>query len=158
MYSSLLLAAAAVGVAVVFGSQALGYPPEARRLPMLLAWIVAGLAILMVLEEARKRRRRRRFASTGTTDDANGALDGAPAPVVWSALVPFAITIGAYIALIPIAGYLITTPVFLLGVLLVSRAVRPLTALAIAIGMTGCIWVIFIWLLHLPIPLLPMSS
>ncbi len=157
MYSALLLAVASIGVAVVFGNEAAGYPPEARRLPVLLAWIVAGLALLMMVEEVLKWRRRRKLANTVAPND-GGEATAVPAPVVWSALIPFAITIGAYVAIIPIAGYLITTPVFLLGVLLVSRAVRPLTAVAVAIGMTGCIWAIFIWLLHLPIPLLPMSS
>ena len=33
------------------------------------------------------------------------------ASIAWSALIPYAATIAAYIALIPIAGYLITTPV-----------------------------------------------
>lgn len=159
MYSALLLAVASIGVAVVFGNEAAGYPPEARRLPVLLAWIVAGLALLMMVEEVLKWRRRRKLANTDAPNDGSGGeATSVPAPVVWSALIPFAITIGAYVAIIPIAGYLITTPVFLLGVLLVSRAVRPLTAVAVAIGMTGCIWAIFIWLLHLPIPLLPMSS
>lgn len=156
MYSALLLAVVSIGIAVVFGSEAAGYPPEARRLPLLLAWLVSGLAVLMVLEEALKRRRRRRLVDADAAD--KGELATEPAPVVWSALIPFAIAIGAYIALIPIGGYLITTPVFLGGVLLVSRTVRPSTALAIAVVMTGVIWLIFVWLLRLPIPLLPLSS
>lgn len=155
MYSALLLAVVSIGIAAVFGSEAAGYPIEARRLPMLLAWLVAGLAVLMILEEAFKQRRRRRLLRAGAAD--NGEPAAEPAPVVWSALIPFAIAIGAYVVLIPIAGYLITTPVFLGGVLLVSRTVRPPTALAIAVAMTGCIWLIFIWLLRLPIPLLPLS-
>ena len=53
MYSALLIAVAAIGVAVVFGGEAAGYPTEARRLPVLLAWIVAGLA---VLDDGRERR------------------------------------------------------------------------------------------------------
>jgi hypothetical protein len=155
MYSALLIAVVSIGIAAVFGSEAAGYPPEARRLPMLLAWIVIGLAVLMTLEEALKGRRRRRLVRAGATDKDEMAAESAP--VVWSALIPFAIAIGAYIALIPVAGYLMTTPVFLSGVLLVSRTVRPLTALAIALVMTGCIWLIFVWLLRLPIPLLPLS-
>jgi hypothetical protein len=151
--SALLVALGAVGIAAVFGSQAMGYPIEARRLPLLLVWLVAGLAVLVVFEEIFKWRRRRRLANEGAAVEADAS--GAVHPVVWSALIPYAITIFAYVAIIPRAGYLITTVVFLIGVLLVSRTVRPLTALAVAIGVTGAIWVIFIWLLRLPVPLLP---
>jgi hypothetical protein len=158
MYSALLIAIAAVGIAVVFGSEAMGYPIEARRLPVLLAWIVGGLSVLMMLEEVLKWRRRRRAAAGDATAIPAADLVEPAHPVVWSALLPFTVTIAAYIALIPIAGYLVTTVSFLAGVLLVSRVVRPLTAVAVALGVTGAIWVIFIWLLRLPIPLLPMSS
>jgi hypothetical protein len=158
MNSSLLVAIVAIGIAAVFGFEAAGYPLEARRLPMLMAWIVGGLSVLMILEEGLKWRRRRRPAA----GEATGAAVSTPvepvASIVWSALIPFAVAIAAYIALIPIAGYLITTPVFLGGVLLVSRAIKPVTAIVVAITVTVAIWVIFIWLLRLPIPLLPMSS
>lgn len=157
MNSALLVAVVAIGLAAVFGVEAAGYPLEARRLPMLMAWIVGGLSVLMVLEEGFKWRRRRRPVS----DEASGSASTPVEPVasiVWSALIPFAVAIAAYIALIPIAGYLITTPVFLGGVLLVSRAIRPVTAIVVAITVTAAIWAIFIWLLRLPIPLLPMSS
>lgn len=159
MNSSLLVAVVAIGVAAVFGFEAAGYPPEARRLPVLMAWIVGGLSVLMILEEGFKRRRRRRLAAGEATGTGAASEPVEPvAAIVWSALIPFAVTIAAYIALIPIAGYLITTPVFLGGVLLVSRAIRPVTAIVVAITVTAAIWVIFIWLLRLPIPLLPMSS
>lgn len=157
MNSSLLIAVVAIGVAAVFGFEAAGYPLEARRLPVLMAWIVGGLSVLMVLEEGFKWRRRRRLAAGETTGATTEPVEPI-ASIAWSALIPYAVTIAAYIALIPVAGYLITTPVFLGGVLLVSRAIRPVTAIAVAIGVTAAIWAIFIWLLRLPIPLLPMSS
>lgn len=156
MNSALLVAVAAIVLAIVFGREAHGYPIEARRLPELLAWLVAGLAVLLLIEEGVKWRRRRRLEQGRTTPGAEELV--APAtPVVWSALVPFALAIGAYIWLIPIGGYLVTTLVFLGGALLVSRTVRPVTAVAVAAGLTGAIWLIFIWLLRLPIPLLPGS-
>lgn len=157
MNSSLLVAVVAIGIAAVFGVEAAGYPLEARRLPVLMAWIVGGLSVLMILEEGFKWRRRRKVAGGETTGAGSTPVEPI-ASIVWSALIPFAVAIAAYIALIPIAGYLITTPVFLGGVLLVSRAVRPVTAIVVAITVTAAIWVIFIWLLRLPIPLLPMSS
>ena len=157
MNSSLLIAVVAIGVAAVFGFEAAGYPPEARRLPVLMAWIVGGLSVLMILEEGFKWRRRRRVAA-GEATGASSAPVEPVASIAWSALIPYAAVIAAYIALIPIAGYLITTPVFLGGVLLVSRAIKPVTAIVVAITVTAAIWVIFIWLLRLPIPLLPMSS
>lgn len=157
MNSSLLIAVVAIGIAAVFGFEAAGYPIEARRLPVLMAWIVGGLSVLMILEEGFKWRRRHRPV-TGEATAASSTPVEPVASIAWSALIPYAAAIAAYIALIPIAGYLITTPVFLGGVLLVSRAIRPVTAIVVAITVTAAIWVIFIWLLRLPIPLLPMSS
>jgi len=156
MNSTLLVAAVAIGVAAVFGSEAASYPIEARRLPELMAWIVGGLSVLMIVEEGFKWRRQRRLDAGESTGAASKPVEPA-ASIVWSALIPYAVAIAAYIALIPIAGYLITTPVFLGGVLLVSRAIRPVTAIVVAITVTAAIWAIFIWLLRLPIPLLPMS-
>jgi len=157
MNSSLLVAVVAIGIAAVFGVEAAGYPLEARRLPALMAWIVVGLSVLMIIEDGFKRRRLRRLTADAGTKATSEPVERI-ASIVWSALIPFSAAIAAYIALIPIAGYLITTPVFLGGVLLVSRAIRPVTAIIVAIVVTAAIWVIFIWLLRLPIPLLPMSS
>lgn len=153
MRSTLLVALVAIGLAVLFGVEGNTYPQEARRLPVLLAGLVGFLAVLMIVEEMWKARRRRPLVAP---EPVNGeAVDPGMPPVVWSALVPFAVAIAAYVALIPIAGYLITTPTFLAGALLVSRTVRPLTAVLVAGAVTGGIWLVFIWLLRLPVPLLP---
>lgn len=154
MRSALLVAVAAIALAVVFGREAAGYPVEAQRLPYLLSWLVGGLAVLVLVDEAFKWRRRRRIARGQLTVGAEAVVEPMPA-VVWSALIPFGLAIAAYVWLIPFAGYLLTTFVFLGGALLVSRTVRPVTALATAAGLTGAIWIIFVWLLRLPIPLLP---
>lgn len=146
MHSSILIGIAAVGMAVIFGGEASGYPLASRRLPILLAWLVTGLAILMVIEDVLGRRRRAR---------AGEAAQDIVAPVVWSALLPFAAAIGTFVVLIPMLGFLVVAPVFIGGVLLVSRAVSPSTAIACAIGLTAFIWAVFIWALRMPIPLLP---
>lgn len=145
MQSSILIGVAALVMAAVFGIDALDYPLESRRLPILLAWIVAGLTFLMLFEDVQKWRRAR--AGQGTPTAAN--------PVEWSALLPFAAAIGVFVFLVPVLGFLVVAPVFIGGVLLVSRAVTPVVAIACAIGLTAFVWAVFILALRMPIPLLP---
>lgn len=154
MPGTLLIALGSLALALVFHGELAGYPPEARRLPGLLVWIVAGLAVLMVLEEGWKHWGRRRDSATDDTGDESVR---AGTPIMWSALLPFAAVITAYVALLPVVGYLIATPVFVGGVLLVSRTIHPAAAVATALGITGALWAIFVWTLHLPMPLWPAS-
>lgn len=151
MYASIAVALAAIVLSAVFGLQASSFPLQAGRLPALLVWLVAGLAIMMLLDEALKWRRRRRVDATAD----RAAAPSDQHPVEWLALLPFLCAALAYVALVPYAGYLVATPIFIGGVLLVARTFKPLTALISAGGITAFLWVVFIWALHLPIPMLP---
>jgi putative tricarboxylic transport membrane protein len=146
MYISILIGVAAVGLAVVFGSEASDYPMASRRLPILLAWLIGALTLLMLLEDVMKWRSRAR---------SGGADEGAGHSIAWSALLPFAATIGVFVVLVPLIGFIVVTPLFVAGVLLVSRAVSPVVAIAYAAGLTAFVWAVFIWALRMPIPLLP---
>jgi len=153
MAASLAVGLAALVLAFVFGQQAAGYPEQAARLPQLLAWLVAGLAVMLALEELLKWRRARK-----TPPASEAPADGGEAqvhPIEWAALLPFVAGIFAYVFALPYLGYLIATPIFIAAGLIVARTLRPVAAIACAVGITGLLWVVFIWLLHLPIPLLP---
>jgi len=155
MSASYAVALAALALAFVFGREATAFPEQAARLPHLLVWLVAGLAVMLALEEFIKWRRRRSTPTEAPKADAASEAPAEPHPIEWTALLPFLAGVFAYVFLMPYLGYLVATPVFIAAVLLVARTLRPVTSVVCALTITGVLWVIFIWLLHLPIPLMP---
>lgn len=174
MYSSIIISVASIGLAVLFYSQASTYPLAASRLPMLLAWVVGGLAALVIVEELLRARRSNKVAQAAAeaapeaapAPDDNAVVDSAimpileaedegPKPIVWSAALPFAAGIIAYVTLIPYVGYLLVTPVFIALGLAISGTLRWVPAILVALGMTALVWVVFIWALYMPIQLVP---
>jgi|SRR5690625_269788 len=158
MNATILVAIAGLVLTAVFYQQAMDLPSVAQRLPVLLIWIVAGLAVLMIIEEVLKKRRYRQ--QQGMTDDDTQIESSAAekTPINWVVVVPFVLAVFVYIALIPVVGYLLTTVVFLVGVLALSHTVSWPKAILIGVGITLFVWVIFVWLLRLPVPLFPWSS
>lgn len=156
MYSSIIISVASIGLAVLFYSQAVAYPLAANRLPMLLAWVVGGLATLVIIEELIMARRRARAVQSAPASD-NGTEDDdeGPKPIVWSAVIPFGAAILAYVALIPYAGYVVVTPIFIALALAISGTLRWVPAILVALGITALVWAVFIWALYMPIQLFP---
>lgn len=150
MNSTLILGVGAIGFALVFRSQSHDLPEQAQRLPVLLIWVVIALAVLMIIEELLKRRLARRNGGAVKLDD-----DEPLPPINWHVLVIFGAAAVAYVTLIPYLGYLVITPIFLIGGLLVSRTLSPLKAVLVGAVATGVVWAIFVGALSLPIPLLP---
>lgn len=150
MNSAIILGIASIVLALVFRVQASGLPEVAMRLPVLLIWLVIGLAAMMIIEEILKRRKRGRAAAAAFADE-----DEVLAPVNWSVLGIFGAAIIAYVALIPIAGYILITPVFISGGLLLGKTLSPPKAVLIGLIATALVWAIFIWALSLPVQLLP---
>jgi putative tricarboxylic transport membrane protein len=146
--SAIILGIASILLALVFRAQATGLPEVAMRLPVLLIWLVIGLAAMMIIEELLKRRKRGRMAAAFADEEVL-------APVNWPVLGLFGAAIVTYVALIPVAGYLLTTPVFITGGLLLGKAVSPPRAILIGLVATALVWAIFIWALSLPVQLLP---
>lgn len=170
MNSTYTVGVGALILTAIFYHQLDGVPSVAQRLPGLLIWIVAILAVLMIIEETLKQRRLRKesaaSASTSaarvsepddlaqtppTADNEDAPLD----PINWKVFIAFSVALVAYVWLIPIAGYLITTVVFMGGVLLFSGTIRPITAILASLGLTAFVWLVFVWALGLPVPLLP---
>ena len=166
----------------IFFGQIGSLPGVAQRLPVLLIWIVGALAVMMIIEEVLKQRRLKRPENVTTDDrpaeeidqtqaattvndhiagdiaadkDAPVGPDDELPPINWTAAVSFSLALLAYVWLIPIAGYVVTTTLFMAGVLLVSKTIRPMTAILIAVGVTAFVWLVFVWALGLPVPLLP---
>jgi len=148
--STIVLGIASIALAFVFRSQTGLYPEVARRLPVLLIWIVVGLAAMMIAETLLRQRQARRLGPPPPGSD-----DEPPPRINWPVVIAFGVAIVAYVALIPWVGYLVTTTVFIAGALLVSRILTPAKAILTAFGTTAAVWVIFIWALNLPVPILP---
>ena len=148
MNSAIILGIASIVLALVFRAQATGIPEVAMRLPALLIWLVIGLAAMMIIEELLKRRKKGRAAAVFADEEVLP-------PVNWPVLGVFGAAILAYVALIPIAGYLLITPIFISGGLLIGKAVSPTKAILIGLIATALVWAIFIWALGLPVQILP---
>lgn len=148
MNSAIILGIASIVLALVFRAQATGIPEVAMRLPVLLIWLVIGLAAMMIIEELLKRRKKGRAATVFADEEVLP-------PVNWPVLGVFGAAILAYVALIPIAGYLLITPIFISGGLLIGKAVSPTKAILIGLIATALVWAIFIWALSLPVQILP---
>lgn len=153
MNSTFILGIASIIFALVFRSQSENFPEVAKRLPVLLIWLVVALAVMMITEEVLKRRKVRSAASGAPIEK-----DEVLPPVNWFVLCSFGAAIIAYVALIPIVGYLIVTPVFVAGTLLVSRTLSPLKAILVGAVATAFVWAIFVWALNLPVQLLPLLN
>jgi fucose 4-O-acetylase-like acetyltransferase len=150
--STIVLGIAAIAFALVFRVQSQDLPETALRLPALLIWVVIALAAMMIVEELLKRRIARRTGVVAVDDD-----EPLP-PVNWPVLGIFSLAILVYVALIAYLGYLITTPLFIIGGLLASKTLSPAKAVLVGAIATALVWAIFIWALGLPIPLLPSLS
>ncbi|MBE0546186.1 MAG: tripartite tricarboxylate transporter TctB family protein [Rubrivivax sp.] len=152
MNSAIAMGLVSIAFALMLGAQTGGFPEVAQRLPVLLIWIVVAMAALMIVEETLKRRATRRRAAAGTSIEDD---EPPPPPINWLVLCTFSAAIVAYVALIPVVGYVITTPVFITGALLASRTVSPSKAVLVGVGATVFVWVVFVWALSLPVPILP---
>lgn len=138
------IAAMAAAQAALFAVTAQSYAAAAARTPTLYAGLVGILAVAALLEAVVKGRRASRN-DDGAGDDGVVARRG----------VVFLAWIFLYAAAIQPMGYLIATPLFLLGPLLALRPIRPLASCAVALGATGFVWAVFVGVLNLRIPLLP---
>lgn len=143
----ILVAGALIAVALYMQAEAAGYPRVARRLPMLLGYVVIALAALAIVQQTLLWRRER----------ARGTLKLASAPP-WRELAigsAFVLLIVLYAWAIPVLGYLIATPLMLLLPIVALRPIGPKLALVAVTAVTASIWALFVWFLNLPIPLYP---
>jgi hypothetical protein len=150
MNSTLVLGTAAIIFALFLRTQTSAFPEVAQRLPVLLIWIIVGLALLMFVEEFLQRRAARRASGDLASAD-NEPL----APINLRVVAAFGVAIVMYVILIPVVGYLVTTPLFMAGSLLVARTLSPSKSILIGIGATAFVWAVFVWALSLPVPILP---
>jgi putative tricarboxylic transport membrane protein len=130
----------------------IGDPLGPKIFPAIIGGGLLLSGLLLMLETYRKRRR--------VVSVSAAALSPAP-PVPAHApqdrqrpgvlLGMLAWTVVYYFAFEPV-GYLVSTVVFLLGLLTMFHRKKPRTNLAVALGFTAVIYAIFTQLLHVPMP------
>src|SRR5699024_969319 len=98
MNATILVAIAGLILTAVFYHEAMELPSVAQRLPVLLIWIVAILAVLMIIEEILKKRRLKQ-QEIASEDTQLAAITPEKTPINWVVVVPFVGAVFVYIAL-----------------------------------------------------------
>ena len=147
----ILFALAMIGLAAAFGLEAAGYNATASRTPVLLSWVVGLLAVGMLAEAGLTRRRRIKAMPAGSPVETveQHAGDSLPRALLFLVLVIL------YAASFQLLGFVVGSTVFLAVSLLLFRATRLHLAILTIIASVGLIYVVFIELLRLPVPLWP---
>ena len=139
----LLFAGAVDALAVVFYVNTLKMPKAAYQMPRILIALVLLLSVLMIAEQLLQMRK------TPSAENGNTL----PAEISPIRIGVFVSLILAYVLTIVPLGYFIATPVFLIGTLLFLRSTMLPWILAIAVGFTGFVYLLFVLFLHMPVPM-----
>jgi putative tricarboxylic transport membrane protein len=87
-------------------------------------------------------------APAGLEDDDE---DGGPAPM-WGRFLAGVALVVAYIAALALAGFLVGTPVFVVGLCALMRSRRLLWDAVAGVGLTAAVWLLFDRVLHVTLP------
>jgi len=139
----LLFAGAVDLLAVVFYVNTLRMPKAAYQMPRILIALVLLLSVLMIVEQFLLMRK------TPSADNGNTL----PVEISPIRIGVFVSLILAYVLTIVPLGYFIATPVFLIGSLLFLRSTKMHWILAIAVGFTVFVYLLFVLFLHMPVPM-----
>lgn len=139
----LLFAGAVDSLAVVFYVNTLRMPKAAYQMPRILIALVLLLSVLMIVEQVVLMRK------TPSAENGNDI----PVEISPIRIGVFVSLILAYVLTIVPLGYFIATPVFLIGSLLFLRSTKMHWILAIAVGFTVFVYLLFVLFLHMPVPM-----
>lgn len=155
---SYIVFAVALGVvSLIFYIDTLDMPKAAAELPRLLIGLVMLLSLMMVGERIWLLRRTRSEINNHDTDtDDIEESTTAIVPAERGSLVRIGVFVTAlctYVMTIETLGYFIATPLFLVGILSFLRSTKLHTAMIIAVGFTGFVYLLFVVFLNLPVPM-----
>lgn len=157
LVSYIAFAAALNCLAIVFFVDTLRMPKAAYQMPRLLIGVVVLLSLLMVAEQVWLMRKGVNANPCYLPNDGEAVVTAtASAPTERSSLIRIGVFVSAlfiYVMTIETLGYFITTPLFLVGILSFLRSTKLPYAIAIAIGFTGFIYLLFVLFLNLPVPM-----
>lgn len=133
-------------IALIFFISSLGLPEAAYQLPRILVILIVILSIAMVWESAVKNKKE---------DPAEKQCPEGHKikKAVEKELLIFVLFVAFYVFTIRPVGYFITTPLFILATYRRLRSITPLYATLTAFGFTIFIYLLFVRMLHLPIPM-----
>jgi len=126
----------------------IGDPLGPKIFPAIIGGGLLLSGLLLMLETYRKRQQVVPAAAPSSPAVAPAPQDRQRPGVLLGML---AWTVVYYFAFEPV-GYLVSTVVFLLGLLTMFHRKKPRTNLAVALGFTAVIYAIFTQLLHVPMP------
>jgi hypothetical protein len=148
-----LVSGSVILMAGVFYLDSLRLPFAAARLPRILCGALVILAIVVMVEALVARRRSARGQPAQAAGSGRRLLEPFFQGVRLGPLCGFASAILASAALMPILGYFVVTPVFLLGSLLAFRACRWPAAIAIGALFPLFVYLVFVAFLNAQLPL-----
>lgn len=155
---SYIVFAVALGVvSLTFYIDTLDMPKAAAELPRLLIGLVMLLSLLMVAERFWLLRRTHSEINNRDTDtDDIEESTTTIVPAERGSFVRIGVFVTAlctYVMTIETLGYFIATPLFLVGILSFLRSTKIPTAMIIAVGFTGFVYLLFVVFLNLPVPM-----
>lgn len=128
-----------LAAAVYFVWSAIGYGPEARRIPLLVGVIVVVLQVWVTVKDAVREKLVNAVVDSGDERPPANEMAHVAAMCGWMFL---------FFVLIAIFGTLPAIFVVILLFLLMQREVYWATALALAASVPGAIWLLFVRLMH----------
>ena len=127
----------ALGIAFFYGT--INMPPTAALFPRILAGMLIALAVLMLLQTGHRARAR------GEEEEKT--------PVNTTRLVVFFALCVGYVGSVDFLGYFFATPLFIIITYTYLRSLSFAKSVVCAALFSGFIYVLFVWFLHLPVPL-----
>jgi len=148
-------------MAVTFFIETLRMPKAAYQMPRLLITALVILSTLMIAEQVWKLRKgepvkkQKDDELEKLMEEAAKAAELSPEEQRNSKIrrAFFVGALTAYIVTIKPLGYFIATPLYLLGTLIYLKSTKSYIALAIAVGFTIFVYLLFVLFLNLPVPM-----
>ena len=160
LYQYFAFAALVDVMAVAFFIETLHMPKAAYQMPRLLIVALGILSTLMLVEQVWKLRKgepvkKAKDELETLMAEAAKAEEMTPEELRNSRIrrIFFVGMLTAYIVTIKPLGYFIATPLYLLGTLLYLKSTKSYIALAIAVGFTIFVYLLFVMFLNLPVPM-----
>lgn len=137
----LLFALVPLLISAYFFGASMKMPHDAALLPQILAVLVAIFSIAMLFN-----------AKKDAPAQDKEAAENPPQKINITHVVVFVIAMAAYIYLIPILGYFVATPLYMILMYAYLKAINLVPSIIISICFSAFIYGLFVWFLKLPIP------
>jgi putative tricarboxylic transport membrane protein len=145
---------AAMIFALIFYFNSLSLTPAGYQLPRIIITVIILLSIAMFIESYRNYKKP---VILNKSEEENNSGEEEPSKINYKRTIIFILMISVYVLSIKPLGYFVITPIYVIAAYLYLKAARLRTILAISIGFTAFVYILFVVLLKLPIPIGPMS-